>query len=326
MRWQHICAGPQHAGDAAGGEAAGGRAAPLTRHGARGGALLAAQEHDAGGRVAVQQRVHALAAVAQHVVVDVPAVPYREAVPGGGAWIRTRSGTAGSGRKLSTQAERSGAGSAGAWRRRRAPARPPHLRSTVSNALGRKRPLTISRCVPSSEPLVPSSDSRNCCGRRRGSSTRPAGEASARRGRQPVWRPRGAREPEKPQARATQPAGRRGRAGACCCCCCARTSTCSWLRFMLLHSSIKLVNTVFLVPSRATCGGLSVVRRRSPVSSGLCALRMPNTRSAGRGRRGRGWGRGQGGGGGTHQPAGSAGRGDGMGGGQTLCCSTSGQR
>lgn len=40
--------------------------------------------------------------------------------------------------------------------------RPPHRRSTVSKALGRKRPLTISRCVPSSEPLVPSSDSRNC--------------------------------------------------------------------------------------------------------------------------------------------------------------------
>lgn len=47
--------------------------AQLTRHSAAGGALLAAQEHDAGGGVAVQQRVHALAAVAQHVVVDVPA-------------------------------------------------------------------------------------------------------------------------------------------------------------------------------------------------------------------------------------------------------------
>lgn len=37
-----------------------------------------------------------------------------------------------------------------------------------------------------------------------------------------------------------------------------------------------------------TCGGLSVVRRRSPVSSGLWALRMPNTRSAASTRRGMG--------------------------------------
>lgn len=29
---------------------------------------------------------------------------------------------------------------------------------------------------------------------------------------------------------------------------------CSWLRFMARHSSGKLVNTVFFVPSRATCG------------------------------------------------------------------------
>lgn len=42
--------------------------------------------------------------------------------------------------------------------------RGPHRRSTVSNTLGRKRPLTISRCVPSRLPLVPSSASRNCCG------------------------------------------------------------------------------------------------------------------------------------------------------------------
>lgn len=28
---------------------------------------------------------------------------------------------------------------------------------------------------------------------------------------------------------------------------------CSWLRFIARHSSGKLVNTVFLVPSRATC-------------------------------------------------------------------------
>lgn len=34
----------------------------------------------------------------------------------------------------------------------------------------------------------------------------------------------------------------------------ALTSTCSWLRFIDLHSSMKLVNTVFLVPSRATWG------------------------------------------------------------------------
>lgn len=30
---------------------------------------------------------------------------------------------------------------------------------------------------------------------------------------------------------------------------------CSWLRFMARHSSGKLVNTVFFVPSRATCSG-----------------------------------------------------------------------
>lgn len=57
----------------------------LTRHCAAGGALLAAQEHNAGGGVAVQQRVHALAAVAQHVVVDVAAE--RGGVGWGWGWV-----------------------------------------------------------------------------------------------------------------------------------------------------------------------------------------------------------------------------------------------
>ncbi len=36
-------------------------------------------------------------------------------------------------------------------------------------------------------------------------------------------------------------------------------------------------------PIRPTCGGLSTVRRRSPVSSGFFSRRMPNTRSEGQG-------------------------------------------
>ena len=38
-----------------------------------------------------------------------------------------------------------------------------YLLRTPSNALGWKRPFTISRLWPSKDPLVPSSASRNCC-------------------------------------------------------------------------------------------------------------------------------------------------------------------
>lgn len=50
--------------------------------------------------------------------------------------------------------------------------------------------------------------------------------------------------------------------------------------FIALHRSMKFVKTVFLVPSRATWGGLSTVRRGPPDSSGFFSRRMPYTRSA----------------------------------------------
>lgn len=46
----------------------------------------------------------------------------------------------------------------------------------------------------------------------------------------------------------------------------------------VLHRSMKLANTVFLVPSRSTWGGLMTVRRFSPASSGLFSLSMLKTR------------------------------------------------
>ena len=45
----------------------------------------------------------------------------------------------------------------------------------------------------------------------------------------------------------------------------------------VLQRSVKLANTVFLVPSRITCGGLMTVLRLSPASSGLFSRRMLNT-------------------------------------------------
>lgn len=183
MTARHACVWAQPGGlcaEHACTQAAGARTrhqAQLTRHSAAGGALLAAQEHDAGGGVAVQQRVHALAAVAQHVVVDVPArarhtrTRVRACVCVCVCFARRRQFHTDNPVRAPTprSARRGRAQPAGCACRARltpqaCPLGGPHRRSTVSNALGKKRPLTISRCVPSSEPLVPSSDSRNCCG------------------------------------------------------------------------------------------------------------------------------------------------------------------
>lgn len=45
--------------------------------------------------------------------------------------------------------------------------------------------------------------------------------------------------------------------------------TCSGWRCILRQISGMLANSVFFVPSRATCGGAIVYRRFSPASSGL---------------------------------------------------------
>lgn len=46
----------------------------------------------------------------------------------------------------------------------------------------------------------------------------------------------------------------------------------------VLQRSMKLTKTVFLVPSRRTCGGLMIVRLLSAESSGLFSLKILNTR------------------------------------------------
>ena len=53
---------------------------------------------------------------------------------------------------------------------------------------------------------------------------------------------------------------------------------CSGLRFIILQISAKFTQSVFLVPTRMSCGGLSVCRRFS-WSSGFFAWRISTTRS-----------------------------------------------